>query len=87
MSRKARFPNFTFFDAGANVFQDLGDTRTFDHSFPAFGGTVDLDLKIDPKNEVGFSEVSNSVTSLEQAWFVQRLKATSFTTALGPVVI
>jgi opacity protein-like surface antigen len=39
--------------AGANVFQDLGDTRTFDESFAAFGGRLDLDLKIDPKNEVG----------------------------------
>jgi opacity protein-like surface antigen len=42
-------------DAGANVFQNLGDTRTFDESFTPFSGTrLDLDLKLDPNNEVGF---------------------------------
>lgn len=40
-------------DAGANVFQNLGDTRTFDDSFTASGATLDVDLKIDPHNEVG----------------------------------
>ena len=40
-------------DAGANVFQNLGDTRTFDESFIAFDARLDLDLKIDPQNEVG----------------------------------
>src|SRR6185436_16839420 len=41
-------------DAGANVFQNFGDTRTFDDSFTAFGTRLDLDLKIEPQNEVGF---------------------------------
>ena len=41
-------------DAGANVYQDLGDTRTFDRSFTPFGTRLDLDLKIEPNNEVGF---------------------------------
>jgi opacity protein-like surface antigen len=42
-------------DAGANVFQNLGDTRTFDESFIPFSGArLDLDLKLDPNNEVGF---------------------------------
>jgi opacity protein-like surface antigen len=40
-------------DAGANVFQNLGDTRTFDDSFTALGARLDVDLKIDPHNEVG----------------------------------
>ena len=38
-------------DIGANVYQDLGDTRTFDRSF--LGGRLDLDLKVEPNNEVG----------------------------------
>ena len=41
-------------DAGANVFQNFGDTRTFDDSFTAFGTRLDLDLKIEPQHEVGF---------------------------------
>src|SRR5437773_10231637 len=41
-------------DAGANVYQDLGDTRTFNQSFTGFGATLDLDEKLEPKNEVGF---------------------------------
>jgi opacity protein-like surface antigen len=42
-------------DMGVNVFQNLGDTRTFDRSFTPFVGTrLDLDLKIEPDNEVGF---------------------------------
>ena len=40
-------------DAGANVFQNLGDTRTFDDSFTEFGARLDVDLKIEPNNEVG----------------------------------
>ena len=40
-------------DAGANVFQNLGDTRTFDESFTAFDATLDVDLKIEPNNQVG----------------------------------
>jgi opacity protein-like surface antigen len=40
-------------DGGANVFQNLGDTRTFDESFTAFGTRLDLDLKVEPNNEVG----------------------------------
>src|SRR5437899_180099 len=40
-------------DAGANVFQNLGDTRTFDDSFTEFGARLDVDLKIEPHNEVG----------------------------------
>jgi hypothetical protein len=40
-------------DAGANVFQNLGDTRTFDESFTALGARLDLDLKLEPNNEVG----------------------------------
>src|SRR5881398_3147750 len=33
-------------DAGANVFQNLGDTRTFDDTFTEFGARLDVDLKI-----------------------------------------
>src|SRR5262249_13032719 len=40
-------------DAGANVFQNLGDTRTFDRSFTEFGARLDVDLKIEPDNQVG----------------------------------
>src|SRR5215831_10398227 len=41
-------------DAGANVFQNIGD-KTFheDEDFPSFGGRVDLDLKLEPNHEVG----------------------------------
>ena len=73
-------------DAGANVFQNIGD-KTFheEEDFPSFGGRLDLDLKLEPNHEVGVFGVSNSVTSLAQAWFVPPLRETSFTTALGPV--
>ena len=54
-------------DAGANVFQNFGDTRTFDDSFTAFGTRLDVDLKIEPDNQVGVFGVSNLVTSLAQA--------------------
>jgi opacity protein-like surface antigen len=41
-------------DAGANVFQNLGDTRTFhDTDEDFFGGRLDVDLKVEPNNEVG----------------------------------
>ena len=43
-------------DAGANVYQDLG-SHTFDRSFDDVlfaGDTLDLDVKLDPNNEVGF---------------------------------
>jgi opacity protein-like surface antigen len=41
-------------DGGANVYQNFGDTRTFERSISPFGTSVlDLDLKIDPQHEVG----------------------------------
>jgi len=40
-------------DAGANVFQNLGDTRTFHEDEDFLGGRLDFDLKVEPQNEVG----------------------------------
>jgi hypothetical protein len=41
-------------DIGANVFQNLGDTRTFDETFTPFSGSrLDFDLKVEPNNQVG----------------------------------
>src|SRR5690349_12978806 len=41
-------------DAGANVFQNLGDTRTFDDTFTGFDGArLDVDLRVEPDNQVG----------------------------------
>jgi opacity protein-like surface antigen len=42
-------------DAGANVYQDLG-SHTFDQNINLFGvrDLIDLDVKLDPNNEVGF---------------------------------
>jgi hypothetical protein len=40
-------------NAGANVFQNFGDTRTFDDSFTGSGTRLDLDLRLEPQHEVG----------------------------------
>src|SRR5437899_12514587 len=40
-------------DAGANVIQNLGDTRTFDDSLTEYRARRDGDLKFEPHTDVG----------------------------------
>jgi len=69
-------------DAGANIYQNRGSDTTFSDDRVGtedFGDT----LTVSPKNDVGFFGGAKLGYVFGTAYFVQRLKATSFTMAFA----